>query len=261
MAPEPLGPRLVLRDERAVIPIGSYNPKYGVTLSVPSVLGREGVVHTLDPVRFFILSVMLRGALQSWARPRDRADRTQVTYIDSAILNATEWFCRKFQLLTGRTNAWLAVQITNLSIIVYFVWAAMYFSTADLTLRIAVGLFCGGVFYALTQTVFKVPIEEYENNAYRRVAKGFRNPRRVRDALLRTAFLTLSIVLCGPILFVYVNLHVRIVLLSYFLVILTTVLLYLLACDPLPPCPGKVREWLRGAAPSPIRAPESSTAD
>jgi L-lactate dehydrogenase len=39
----------VLRDERAVIPIGSYNPKYGVTLSLPSVLGRGGVVQILEP--------------------------------------------------------------------------------------------------------------------------------------------------------------------------------------------------------------------
>src|SRR5882757_7354549 len=33
---------IVLRDERAAIPIGSYNPHYGVTLSLPSVVGREG---------------------------------------------------------------------------------------------------------------------------------------------------------------------------------------------------------------------------
>jgi L-lactate dehydrogenase len=40
---------MVLRDERAVIPIGSYNPLYGVTLSVPSVVGRQGVVRILEP--------------------------------------------------------------------------------------------------------------------------------------------------------------------------------------------------------------------
>jgi L-lactate dehydrogenase len=40
---------IVLRDERAVIPIGSYNPKYGVTLSMPSVLGQTGVVQILEP--------------------------------------------------------------------------------------------------------------------------------------------------------------------------------------------------------------------
>jgi L-lactate dehydrogenase len=40
---------MVLRDERAVIPIGSYNPAYDVTLSLPSVVGRQGVVQILDP--------------------------------------------------------------------------------------------------------------------------------------------------------------------------------------------------------------------
>ena len=39
----------VLRDERVVVPIGSYNDKYGVTLSMPSVLGRTGVVQILEP--------------------------------------------------------------------------------------------------------------------------------------------------------------------------------------------------------------------
>jgi len=40
---------IVLRDERAVIPIGSYNPTYGVTLSMPSVLGQAGVAQILEP--------------------------------------------------------------------------------------------------------------------------------------------------------------------------------------------------------------------
>jgi L-lactate dehydrogenase len=40
---------MVLRDERAVIPIGSYNQAYGVTLSVPSVVGRSGVVQVFEP--------------------------------------------------------------------------------------------------------------------------------------------------------------------------------------------------------------------
>jgi L-lactate dehydrogenase len=39
----------ILRDEHAVIPIGSYNPRYGVTISLPSVLGRQGVSQILDP--------------------------------------------------------------------------------------------------------------------------------------------------------------------------------------------------------------------
>jgi hypothetical protein len=177
-----------------------------------------------------------------------------MAYIDSIILNLAEWACRKFQRLTGRTNVWLALQLTNLSIIVYFVWAGMYSWSSDVVPRTVVALFCGGLLYALTQTIFKVPIEAYEVDAYRRVAKGFRNPRRVRDALLRISFLTLSFALWYPTLFVYVNLRLHVVLLSYSLIVLTTVVLYLLACDPLPPCTGKVREWLRSSAPSRLTA-------
>jgi L-lactate dehydrogenase len=39
----------ILRDEHAVIPIGSYNPKYGATISLPSVLGRQGISQILEP--------------------------------------------------------------------------------------------------------------------------------------------------------------------------------------------------------------------
>jgi L-lactate dehydrogenase len=39
----------ILRDERAVFPVGSHNPQYGVTLSLPSVVGRNGVSEILRP--------------------------------------------------------------------------------------------------------------------------------------------------------------------------------------------------------------------
>ena len=187
----------------------------------------------------------------------DRICCGKMSYIDLLMLNLTERSCRRFQVLTGRTNVWLAVQLTNLSIIVYFVSAGLYFWSGDITSRVMLALFCGGLLYALTQTIFKVPIEVYETDAYRRVAKGLRNPRRLRDALLRISFLTLSLVLCYPALLVYVNLRQRVVLLSYSLVVLTTVVLYLLACDPLPPCAGALKQWLRGAVPSRI-APSAS---
>ncbi len=41
---------MVLRDERNAIPIGSYHPAFGVTLSLPSVVGRSGVTAVLQPV-------------------------------------------------------------------------------------------------------------------------------------------------------------------------------------------------------------------
>ena len=40
---------IVLCDERAAIPIGCYNPAYGVTLSLPAIVGRRGVVRILEP--------------------------------------------------------------------------------------------------------------------------------------------------------------------------------------------------------------------
>ena len=49
-----------------------------------------------------------------------------MSFIDRFLLDLTERFCRRFQRLTGRTNVWIAVQLTNLSIVVYFVWAGAY---------------------------------------------------------------------------------------------------------------------------------------
>lgn len=188
-------------------------------------------------------------------------------HLDSALLDLTEWLCRRFQVLTGRTNVWLAFQLTNLSIVVFFVWAGMHFRIGSRLFRIALAAFCGALLYLLTQTLFKVPVETYESDAYRRVSRGLRNPRRVRDAQLRIAFLTFSLMLFFPVLFVVrypqvlaiLNLGVSSFVVAHGLTVLTTVVLYLLACDPLPPCQGKVREWLRSLAPArrvPAAVPE-----
>ena len=40
---------MVLRDERSAIPIGSYQPEFGVTLSLPSIVGSGGIVATFTP--------------------------------------------------------------------------------------------------------------------------------------------------------------------------------------------------------------------
>src|SRR6476620_796357 len=170
-------------------------------------------------------------------------------YVDSALLDFTERLSQRFQTWCGRTNVWLAFQLTNLSIVVYFAWVAvLYWLSGMLALRIFVALFCGGVFFVLTRTIFRVSIEASETQAYRRVAQGLRNPRRIRDAQLRIAFLTLSVLLAFPLGLAYVALGLRFMLLTEALVVLTTAILYLLACDPLPPTEGKVRDWVRGLA-------------
>jgi L-lactate dehydrogenase len=40
---------MILEDERSVVPIGSYQAEFGVTLSLPSVVGRNGVAEVLMP--------------------------------------------------------------------------------------------------------------------------------------------------------------------------------------------------------------------
>jgi L-lactate dehydrogenase len=39
----------ILRDERSVFPVASYQAAYGVTLALPSVVGRSGVVRVFEP--------------------------------------------------------------------------------------------------------------------------------------------------------------------------------------------------------------------
>ena len=182
-----------------------------------------------------------------------------VERFDAFVLDLTEAACRRWQRLTGRSNIWLAVQITNLSIVLYFALAGVTFITGDRLVRAVVTVVAAVVLYGLTKTVLRVPIESVEASAYRRVMKGLRNPRRVRDLPIRLAFLGLSVLMAGPSAMAYAWLGTR--PLAHLLVVLTTVLLYVLACDPLPPAPETARQpWssvavrlLRGPATVPSR--------
>ena len=60
---------MVLRDEHAVIPIGSYQREFGLTLSLPSVIGSKGVVRVMRPV----LSAEEASALERSAESLRRA--------------------------------------------------------------------------------------------------------------------------------------------------------------------------------------------
>ena len=40
---------MILRDERQAMPIGSYQRQFGVTLSLPTIVGRNGVIEVLQP--------------------------------------------------------------------------------------------------------------------------------------------------------------------------------------------------------------------
>jgi L-lactate dehydrogenase len=73
---------VVLRDEQAVFPVGSHNPRYGVTLSLPSIVGRAGVNEVLwpemsdDETRALEHSAeILRNAVAKYVKPNGVADR------------------------------------------------------------------------------------------------------------------------------------------------------------------------------------------
>jgi L-lactate dehydrogenase len=68
------------RDEQAVFPVGSHNPGYGVTLSLPSIVGRAGVNEVLwpemshDETRALERSAeILRNALAKYVTPNTAA--------------------------------------------------------------------------------------------------------------------------------------------------------------------------------------------
>jgi hypothetical protein len=39
----------ILRDERVVLPVAAYRERYGVTIALPTVVGREGAAGDLEP--------------------------------------------------------------------------------------------------------------------------------------------------------------------------------------------------------------------
>jgi L-lactate dehydrogenase len=70
----------VLRDERSIFPVASYQAGYGVTLALPSVVGRGGVLRVLEPS----MSDDERAQLQrSAARLRAAGDRLRLATASS----------------------------------------------------------------------------------------------------------------------------------------------------------------------------------
>ena len=72
---------VILRDEQAVFPVGSNNQRYGVALSLPSVVGRAGVTEVLwpemsdDETRALERSAeILRNAVAKYVKPNGVAD-------------------------------------------------------------------------------------------------------------------------------------------------------------------------------------------
>jgi L-lactate dehydrogenase len=63
---------IVLRDERAVVPIGAYNSRYELTLSLPSIIGRTGCVQILEPPLSGDEQTGLKKSIEALRKAQDR---------------------------------------------------------------------------------------------------------------------------------------------------------------------------------------------
>src|SRR5579863_1093897 len=63
---------IVLRDERAVVPIGTYNSRYELTLSLPSIIGRSGCVQILEPPLSNDEQTGLKRSIEALRKAQDR---------------------------------------------------------------------------------------------------------------------------------------------------------------------------------------------
>ena len=63
---------IVLRDERAAIPIGAYHSKSGATLSLPSVVGRNGCVKVIDPSLLDAERTGLKNCIETLRKAQER---------------------------------------------------------------------------------------------------------------------------------------------------------------------------------------------
>src|ERR1700726_624203 len=63
---------IVLRDERAIVPIGFYNSEYGVTLSLPGIVGREGCFNVLYPPLSDVEHMGLEKCIETLRRAQER---------------------------------------------------------------------------------------------------------------------------------------------------------------------------------------------
>jgi len=63
---------IVLHDERAVVPIGAYNSRYELTLSLPSIIGRSGCVQILEPPLSDDEHTGLKNSIEALRKAQDR---------------------------------------------------------------------------------------------------------------------------------------------------------------------------------------------
>lgn len=167
-----------------------------------------------------------------------------ISRMDSAIIGFVEKFAHWFQRLTGKTNFFLAGFIAGALLIPVFVGVIRGVSPLNplgpepseqtgFGHLAAFGLIC-----LLAYTAF-FGWKKKENEAWERLSKGVANPRKGSLGWLCCRIWCLQIFGIS-----FLILLIEASLLGAAMTICLALYLYLETCDPLPPCQGKIKEWL-----------------
>lgn len=160
--------------------------------------------------------------------------------IDDWLISGLEKGCHKFQRLTGRTNYWIIGKLSfgisacifcafMAKIAKYDSWwiTALGVPLVNKPMIFVYGIILGGRFYNGTRGW-----QWDELRAFIRLTYQHANPQKISLYSKLFRYIALGIIPMTRPWFA----------LWYILAVITW---YLEACDPLPPCQGKVQEWLK----------------
>lgn len=171
--------------------------------------------------------------------------------MDGWILDKVEHGCHSFQKWTGRTNFWLygkASLLVGYSILIGMM--AYFAGNHALWLRFC-GVFWEGRWIDWVATAVIIPSnilhatwswKRLESEALARLQRGTANPLKIDARARLWRLLWITLVVFGPSLFGVACLAESV----------------LRACDPLPPCEGKIKELLRVRIRVPVPVMENS---
>ena len=179
--------------------------------------------------------------------------------MDAWLLRKMEWLAQKFQVLTGKTCMWLAINSLSLSIAVTVGRNTFRVFSGNPVLAY-LGMFMLGLVCVTVLILMKWPgLEQLEAMANSRLENGWANPLKINPFMMAArssaVILTLMILFDGTGILPSRNSPFP----SIFSAVLAVSALYWMSCDPLPPCGRKVKEWLLGLmpgrVPEPVRVP------
>lgn len=167
--------------------------------------------------------------------------------VDEWLIERYEHVAHRAQMFTGKTNFWMAGAcylacglICALSVVL-FVYGVQPAWAMRLGIYASAGSHRVWIDFAVASLWARRGLfgwKREESRAFARLADGVSNPRRIHapDKILRLFFVCFY----GSIFVVGLFVEPR----FYTFGVLFVSALYLEACDPLPPCAGKIREWL-----------------